>query len=94
MATPTEKGQKTARRPLFGAGARVTTRYAVKLPKPLGRFLYLRLLPGTEWTVKAVELRGERAPVYTLTAGGFEIRRQEWRLRALAKPKKPKAPKS
>lgn len=43
--------------PRFAAGASVTTRaeVRVKMPRKLGRFQFLHLLPGTEWVVFAVD---------------------------------------
>lgn len=71
------------RRPKWAVGAKVTTRHPVKVPKRVFRRRWLYLIPGTEWLVTAVESDGKRTPWYTLTCGGYEIRRQEWRLRPL-----------
>ncbi|HEY1187695.1 MAG TPA: hypothetical protein VGE74_08560 [Gemmata sp.] len=68
----------------------MTTTHTVRVLKPFFRRKWLYLLPGTEWTVTAVEPRGRSAPVYTLVTYGYEIERQEWRVQPLqnVKPKR------
>lgn len=81
---PKAKLDKPRPKPKFSVGQKVTTKYTAKVPKsgPFNR-RWLFLLPGTEWTVDAVEVPKSGQPIYTLRAGEFTIERRRWRLKAM-----------
>lgn len=85
--------------PKFKAGDVVQTRFVVPIRTPVfGRRKTLYLLPGTAWTVAAVETFETAKPRYTLKTNGVhkEIERPEWMLTKVpakaAKKPRPESP--
>lgn len=73
---------KEPRPAAFRAGDVVRTVRTVKVVHQVGRRKWLRLLPGTAWTVlEVIGPYGAGRPRYRLKAGWFEIVRRESQLR-------------